>query len=132
MKVRFIIEMAKDGGFTCYTKQEFDGFALYGYGDTVTETKEDCIASYLEMKEILESEGKTVPEIEFEWQYDLASFFNYFKCLNISEVARMAGINASLLRRYKTGDGTVSQKTYDKIQSCIHRIGTELTAARLQ
>lgn len=132
MNVRFIIEMAKDGGFTCYTKQEFEGFALYGYGDTVAETKEDCLASYQEMREIMKEEGIQIPDIDFEWQYDLASFFNYFRCLNVSEIARMAGINASLLRGYKTGERTASQKTYDKIQECIRKIGMELTEAKFQ
>lgn len=130
MKVSFIIEIAKDGGFACYTKQKFDGFALYGYGETVAETKEDCITSYHEMKEIMGGEGKNIPEIEFEWQYDLASFFNYFSVLNISQVARIAGINESLLRRYKTGKEKASQKTYEKLSSAINSIANELTEAK--
>lgn len=131
MRVRFIIEMAKDGGFACYTNHEFEGFALYGYGETVAETKDDCMASYDEMREIMEEEGKTIPEIEFEWQYDLASFFNYFSVLNISQVARIAGINESLLRRYKTGKEKASQKVYDKVSEAIHHIAFELSESKL-
>ena len=131
MKVVCIIEMAKDGGFSCYSKEEFDGFALFGYGDSVAETREDCMDGYREIKEIRKAQGMDVPDIEFEWKYDLASFFNYFKWLNISEVARMAGINESQLRRYKSGGVSAGQAVYDKLYACIQRIGKELVAARL-
>lgn len=131
MKATCIIEMAKDGGFSCYAKEKFDGFALLGYGDSVAETKEDCMEGYQSIREIRAERGLGTPDIEFEWQYDLASFFNYFKFLNVSEVARMAGINESQLRRYKSGAVKAGQQTYDKLYSCIQRIGNELVAARL-
>lgn len=131
MKVTCIIEMAKDGEFSCYTDEQFEGFALFGYGSSVAETKEDCIEGYHEIKELRAEQGLETPELEFEWKYDLASFFEYFKWLNVSEVARMAGINESQLRRYKSGGVTAGQKIYEKLYNCIQRIGQELVAARL-
>lgn len=131
MKVTCIIEMAKDGGFSCYTNEQFDGFALFGYGENVAETKEDCLEGYYEIKELRAEKELDTPELEFEWKYDLASFFDYFKWLNVSEVARMAGINESQLRRYKSGSVKAGQKTYEKLYDCIQRIGRELVAARL-
>lgn len=131
MKATCIIEMAKDGGFSCYTEEQFDGFALFGYGESVSETKEDCIEGYNEIKQLRKEKGQETPEIEFEWKYDLASFFNYFTWLNVSEVARMAGINESQLRRYKLGSVNANQQTYEKLYTCIQRIGKELVAARL-
>lgn len=131
MKATCIIEMGSDGKFSCYTEEQFEGFALFGYGDTVAETKEDCIIGYGEIKEIRADRGLETPDIEFEWKYDLASFFNYFKWLNVSEVARMAGINESQMRRYKLGTVNASQQTYEKLYNCIQRIGNELVAARL-
>lgn len=125
-KIVFIIEMAKDGGFSCYTNEKFDGFALYGYGDSVSETKEDLLELYEEIKEINKEQGIETPELEFEFRYDIASFFEYFKMLNMSEVARMSGINESQMRRYKTRKINASQKTYDKLYNCVQNIGREL------
>lgn len=130
MKVVFVIEKSSDGFYSCYTDQEFDGFALLGYGDTVEEAKKDLFAAYEEIKQDRESEGKETPAIEFEWKYDLQSFFNYFSVLNVSELARKSGINASLLRRYRSGLAKASEKQYDKILQCVQQIGQELTTAR--
>lgn len=130
MKVVFVIEKSPDGFYSCYTDQEFDGFALLGYGETVEDAKKDLFATYQEIKEDLKSEGKEVPEIEFEWKYDLQSFFNYFSVLNVSELARKSGINASLLRQYRNGLAKASEKQYDKLRQCINQIGQELTTAR--
>lgn len=129
-KVTFIIEMAKDGGFSCYTNEKFDNFALHGYGDSVSETKEDLLELYEEIKEMNKEQGIETPEIEFEFRYDIASFFEYFKMLNMSEVARMSGINESQMRRYRTRKINATQKTYDKIYNCIQTIGQELLAVK--
>lgn len=130
MKVIFIIEKSADGFYSCYTDQEFDEFCLLGYGDTVEDAKQDLFAAYQEIKQDRESEGKETPEIEFEWKYDLQSFFNYFSVLNVSELARKSGINASLLRQYRNGLAKASEKQYDKLRRCINQIGQELTTAR--
>lgn len=130
MKVVFVIEKSSDGFYSCYTEQEFDGFALLGYGDTVEDAKNDLFAAYQEIKQDRESEGFETPEIKYEWKYDLQSFFNYFSVLNVSELARKSGINASLLRQYRNGLAKASEKQYDKLRLCIHQIGQELTTAR--
>lgn len=33
-KVTVIIEVANDGGFSCYMADDIEGFGLMGYGDT--------------------------------------------------------------------------------------------------
>lgn len=131
MKVKCIIEMAKDGGFSCYTNESFEGFALFGYGDSVTETKEDFLSSYEEIVEMRKEENKETPVLEFDWEYDLASFFNYFSILNVSELARKSGINDSQLRRYKAGQIKASQKTFEKLSNTISRVGHELISAKI-
>ncbi|MDR1004256.1 MAG: pilus assembly protein HicB [Prevotellaceae bacterium] len=128
-KVTVIMERASDGGYGCYVDDDLPGFGLSGYGDSAEAAKEDMLVAYDEIKEMLHEEGKDVPELEFIYKYDLQSFFNYFSFLNVSRVAEMAGINASLMRRYTSGVANAGQKQYDKIKKVVTQIGEEMAVA---
>ncbi|MBR3625069.1 MAG: pilus assembly protein HicB [Bacteroidaceae bacterium] len=128
-KVTVIIEKASDGTYSCYTKESFKGYALFGYGETAEETKKDFLAGYEEMKELLKSKGKKVGDYDFIWKYDMASFFDYFKMLNITEVAKKANVNPSLLRRYSSGRYKAPQGIYDRVHTCVGQIAKELSSA---
>ncbi|MBQ8542893.1 MAG: pilus assembly protein HicB [Bacteroidaceae bacterium] len=129
-KVTVIIEVANDGGFSCYMADDIEGLGLMGYGDTAEEAKNDLLVAYEEIKELNKEEGKETPVLEFSFKYDIASFFDYYKMLNVTEVARRVGINPSLMRRYRSGISHASQKQYDKLRDYIHRLGAELSAAQ--
>ena len=131
MKVVFIIEKSSDGYFSCYTDQEFEGFGLLGYGDTAEEAKNDLLSTYEEIKASNAAEGKETPEIEFEWKYDLQSFFDYFGIINVTQLAQKAGINPSQLRQYRSGLVKANEKQYAKLRECIRQIGYELSTAQL-
>ena len=68
----------------------------------------------------------TAEEIQFKHSYDLSSLFEKFHYLKVSSVADFAGINASLLRQYVTGNKHASATQAKKIQGAIHKIGKEL------
>lgn len=129
MNATVIIERGSDGYFSCYLEEEFDGFALMGYGDTAEESKNDLLLAYEEIKEDFAAKGRAVPELEFTWKYDLSSLFSYFSVLNVSEFGRKCGINPSLLRQYRSGLAKASEAQYEKIRTAIHAIGEELYAA---
>lgn len=82
-----------------------------------------------------EHEGKENPawknvkidDIEFSYQYDLASFFEVFKQLKISSIAEMAGLNPSLVRQYAKGLAFASDKQVAKIQTAIKKLSEELS-----
>lgn len=128
-KVSVIIEKALDGGFSCYTEQEFENFALAGYGDSVEEAKDDLVKSYEEIKEMEMEEGRQVPALTFEFRYDIQAFFNYFSFLNVSKVAERAGINPSLMRQYTSGVCKAGQKQYDKLSNTVKEMAKELSLA---
>ena len=86
----------------------------------------DC---YQEVKEDLEEQGKSIPTVEFVYKYDLQSFFNYFSFLNVSEIAKRAGINPSLMRQYNRGIKNAGEKTYERLAACMDSIKVELQAA---
>ncbi|MDR3119661.1 MAG: helix-turn-helix transcriptional regulator [Mediterranea sp.] len=109
---------------------DMDGFGLTACGDTAEEAKTDLIAAYEELKEMNREEGKKTPELDFDFRYDLQSFFDYFSVINVTKLAEKAGINPSQLRQYRNGLAKASQKQYDKLQECIHVIGNELITAR--
>ena len=68
-------------------------------------------------------------DVEFLYQYDLQSFFDYFSFLNVTEIAKRAGINPSLMRQYTRGIKNAGEKTYNRLAECITNITKELSAA---
>ena len=129
MKVVVTIERAKDGNYWCQTENPILGGFLSAMGKTVQEAKEDLIECLEEAKENLESEGKTFPKVEFTYKYDLQSFFNYFSFLNVSDIAKRAGVNPSLMRQYASGAKNAGEKTYQRLAVCVQSVGRELQAA---
>ena len=126
MRTTATIEKTPDGHYSCLVDDYKLGIA--GYGDSAEEAKTDMLECYEEMKEIMSEEGKTMPELEFVYHYDIQSFFNYFSFLNKSEIARKAGINESQMRRYASG-ATASEAQYDKLRNTIREITEEMAVA---
>lgn len=129
MKATVILEIAKDGFYSCYMVEDYPDFGLVGAGETALAAKEDFLTAYEEIKSLLKEEGKEVPELEFDWHYDMKSFFNYFDFLNISKVAERAGINASLMRKYVSGIANPSEKQYAKLKEAVNVFAKELITA---
>jgi hypothetical protein len=126
-KVNVIIEKASDGSFSCYTQESFLDFALFGYGDTAKEAKEDLLQAYEEIKEMLKEDGIEAEELTFVWHYDIKSFFDYFDFLNVSRVAERAGINPSLMRKYTSGLANAGEGQYVKLKAAVDAFAKELS-----
>jgi predicted RNase H-like HicB family nuclease len=134
MKTTALIERGKDGSFGIYTPDLKS--TIIGDGKTVTEARADFENSVKEMILAYTERGAEVPEelknIEFEYKYDVASIFDYYDWINVSRFAKAAGINASLLSQYKNGlTAYISEKQVKKIETALHRAGSELQAAQL-
>jgi len=65
MKVTGIIEKAKDGYYSIYVEEKFDGFYLASYGKTPEEAIEDMKVTVEEIREEL---GEKMPDLEFEFK----------------------------------------------------------------
>lgn len=128
-KVTIIVEKAADGGYSCFVREDLQGFGLSGYGDTAKEAISDLMVTYGEIKEIRAESGIETPQLDFTFRYDMQSFFNYFSYLNITKIGELAGINPSLLRQYASGAANASQKQYDKIKKAINHIIQDLAVA---
>ena len=119
-KVLVTVSQASDGTFWCHTEKDVYGTGLNAVGQTVKEAKDDLLACLEEAKADYEESGKTAEQIEFRYQYDLQSFFDYFSFLNVTEVAKRAGVR---------GIKTAGEKTYERLTACMASITKELQAA---
>ena len=129
-KVTIQVEKGKqEKNFSCFMVEKLPNFGLTGYGNTAKQAIEDMYVAQKEIKELLEEEGKQMPELEFVFRYDIGSFFDYYSYLNMSGVAKKAGINASLMRQYAMGNHEPSKKRKQQILECLHQIAKELQTA---
>jgi len=133
MKTTALIEKGKDGTYGVFTP-DID-HTIIGSGSTVAEAKADFENSVKEMLASYTDAGKPIPKelqgITFVYKYDLASLFSYYNWINVTQFAKIAGINSGLMRQYKAGGTYISENQTRKIESTLHRLGSELTAVEL-
>lgn len=133
MRTTALIEKGKDGSYGVYTPDL--NSLIIGSGATVAEAIADFQNSMKEVQEAYEEAGEQLPkelqDVEFDYRYDIASVFNFFDYLNVSRLAVRAGINASLLRQYKSGGTYISEKQALKIENALHSCGKELMSLSL-
>lgn len=130
MNLTIILEKSKNEWFaSCDAPHTF--ISTFGTNvEEVTANVKMLIEDHLENEGATQEEWQkvSIDNIEFEYQYDLTSLFDYFKVLNVSEIAKKAGINKSLLLQYKGGIKHPSLKQAKKIEEAIHTVGSELLA----
>ena len=88
----------------------------------------EVLASYTELWKPIPAE---LEDVEFEFRYDISSLFNCYQFINVSKFARMAGINASLMRQYKSGNQYISENPVQKIEVALHKIAHEFAEIKL-
>ena len=117
-QINLVIENAKDG--LVWGRIEYDDNLL-------VESAENAEELQVKMKTLLFDFHDLEPDtISFDISYDLSAFFENFGYLKISEIAKYAGLNASLLRHYVAGSKTASKAQVMKLQEAIHKVGNEL------
>lgn len=130
MRAKVIIERGIDGSFDA--NMEFlkeVPFGLLGQGKTVAETIADFNNSYSEMQAICATEGKRIPDLEFEFKYDVPSFLQYYAyAFTLAGLERITGINQKQLGHYISGVRTPSERTVRKMEERIHSFGVEISA----
>lgn len=65
---------------------------------------------------------------EPNYENEIASIFQKFPQLNISEIAKSIGIHKSLLAKYIYGIKKPSEKRKDEIKAALHKLGNQLLA----
>ncbi len=129
-----IVEKGPDGLYSVYSDDNIGKSYLGGFGESVSEAKEDFEASIKEaIAEAAEDGFGTIErsDIKVSYHYDIPSLFNYFDFINVSKFAEYAGINESKMRAYKSGSAFPGEKTTGKIRNAIQRIGEEFSSISL-
>jgi len=129
MKVKVVIEKNKTGLFSAYVEDDLPGFDLNGQGYSVKEAKDELICAYNEIRDILLEEGETVPELEFNYKYDMPSLFGEFDMINVSGFAKSIGVNPGLMRRYVCGETYASERQLKRIEHGVKELGKKLSTA---
>ena len=127
MKVNVIIEQNTEGKYFTYIDNNDLDFGLNGYGETVDDAKKDILLAYDEMKELYAEENKSIPELEFEYRFDVASFLEYYaKVLSMAGLERLTGVAQDQLSHYVTGRRKPSPKTVKKMEKSLHDFADEI------
>ena len=80
---------------------------------------------------IYKRQGKSFVEAEFVFEFDMASFLNYYsKTLSLAGLSRITGINQQQLSHYATGRKHPRPATVHKIEYSLQNLSKELSEVR--
>lgn len=126
-KVDFIIEKGKDG-YGAYREEKGLG-TITTMGDTIAEIRANVVEAYNMFAEEAGKAAITADQVELK--YDLASFFEFYKEINVSALSKRIGMQKSLLSDYKNGNRKPSAKQAKRILTGIKELGKELSELEL-
>ena len=126
-KVKVTVECGKDGKYSAFMDCCDYDFGLAGFGNTAKEAIKDFYACVEEEKKMCEKEGKTMPILEFNIQYDVASFLDYYaSILSTSGLEKITGVNQKQLWHYSSGKCKPKRNTVLQIQNNLHNFAENL------
>ena len=131
-KIKAIIEKSDDGGISIYSE---DVNGSYAYGLTEQEAKDDFMSILEEQAEYYKEKHGVFPEwyasgYSIDYVYDLSGFFEAFPFINASKFAKVVGMNASMMRKYKGKIVVPSEKQRAIIQSRYDEILEKMKAVK--
>lgn len=130
--VTVTLERGKDGSYSAFISSNNCPFGCIGEGMTAKETQEDFFAGVEDMRRVYAKCGKTFPELDFRFQYDVPSFLGYYAyAFSLAGLQRITGINQRQLSHYVNGVRRPSKQTTQKIQTALRRFASELSQITL-
>ncbi|MFZ6024886.1 MAG: hypothetical protein ACOYVG_10605 [Bacteroidota bacterium] len=122
-KIALIIESVTEGEF--WGRVEFGDNLIVANAETIEALKAEMAKNLKDFHKVKTS------EIEFDIQHDISGLFDHQSFLNVTSVAKIAGINPSLMRQYVTGVKSPSSERLKAIQVAINTIGKQLQEIKL-
>ena len=113
------------GNFSCFTPETVENCGFGGGGSSARAVMEATYLSLKEMKEMKAEEGVVLPDIEFDFRFDVGSFFDYYP-IDVTAFAHYIGMNASVLRQYVTGLRQPKEDTIKRIREGINKLSEDL------
>lgn len=125
-KPRLTIKIIKENnGYSAYTNA--GDKSINTCGDTFSELN-DMILDAVNLA--FEEEGIEYQRDEIDYEYDLESFFSFYKVINVKALSERIGMNQSLLSQYINGSKKPSPSQIKKILQGVQQIGKELSEVR--
>lgn len=97
-------------------------------GETFQELKE-MILDVVNLS--FQDEGITYTVDEIKFEYDLKSFFEFYKVINAKALSERIGMNQSLLAQYIKGIKKPSRSQTKRILNGVQKIGRELSEVNI-
>jgi len=117
IKLELVLEKGVEG---IWGSVNYNDNLISDFGKSIAEVD-------LKIKNLLyEFENINPDTISFDYAYDMYALFKEFDFLNISKVAKYAGIHAGLLRQYSSGVKHPSLNQAKKIEDTIHKLADEM------
>jgi hypothetical protein len=96
-------------------------------GETFEELKEMILDA---VNLTFEDKGWVYTTDEIQFEYDLESFFDFYRVINAKALSERIGMNQSLLAQYIKGIKQPSATQVKRILKGVQQIGRELTEVR--
>lgn len=123
--VKIIIERSKDA-YWAYA-ENFEG--VNGVGETVSEAKKSAMEGLELQKELGNIPNKNYTLI---FKFDTESLLSYYKGIfTKAALERITGISQAQMSHYATGLKKPRPAQAKKIESALHKLGSELMAVEL-
>ena len=123
--VQIVIERSKDAFWAYAPKLE----GVSGVGDTVEQAKQSALESIELQKEL-----GNIPNVKYTtiFKFDTESLLNYYKGIfTNSAFEKLTGINQKQIQHYATGLKKPRPAQAKRIETALHKLGSELMAVEL-
>ena len=114
--------LKEDLGYSAYVHVGIN--SIFTQGDTFEELNEMIIDA---VNLTFEEEGFIYTIDEIKMEYDLKSFFSFYKVINAKTLSRRIRMNQALLTQYIKGIKKPSPAQTKKILNGVQQLGRELT-----
>lgn len=121
-----VIVLKEDEGYSAQTKinNKFIGTD----GEDFDELKKNILEA---INFAFELEGKEYTIENLVFDFDIESFFHFYRVINAKALSERIGMNQSLLAQYINGKKKPSTKQTHRILDAIQKIGRELSEVKL-
>lgn len=98
--------------------------------DEVKSNLKGILNEFIQEDETLMKKYRDGHELRFE--VSLGSFFHLFPEINISQLARLGGLNPGLLRQYASGAKNASERQAQKVMLALKELADRLGAVTVR
>jgi predicted RNase H-like HicB family nuclease len=129
-KVKIVIERSSDL-FSAYAENVG---GVYGAGETVSAAKDSVVKAIELLKKYNKEKVPAILKREYTlvFRFDVESFLNYYKGIfTNAALERITGINQKQFQHYASGLKKPREIQVKKIETALHKLGSELMAVEL-